>query len=119
MSEPRRLEEVLADWRGQAAVLRHNGHKAQADSIEAVCEDVARAAEDYLRWLSEENACLRSGKSAAWLRKRYPEWERQGHARMKGRIREYRMLIVPKDVNLTSAREAGREAARNLRRPAA
>lgn len=104
------LEQVLADARGDAARLRFHGHKAQADSLEAVCEAVAGAAEEYLRWLSEENACLRSGRSRKWIRARFPEWEAQGHARLRGRHREYRMVIVPKDANRIAAREAGRRA---------
>ena len=107
-----RLEDVLADWRGQAAVLRHRGHGLQAETIEQVCRDVATAAEDYLSWLSETEACLRSGRSAKWLRDRWPEWERMGNAKRRGRYREYRMIIVPRDANIIAAREAGRRAAR-------
>lgn len=106
------LEQVLADARGDAARLRFHGHKAQADSVEAVCDRVAEAAEEYLRWLSEENACLRSGRTRRWIRDHFREWEAQGHARLRGRHREYRMLIVPKDVSRIAAREAGRLAAR-------
>lgn len=111
------LAQVLADWREKAAILRANGHKAQGDSIDAVVDDVAGAAEEYLRWMSEENAVLRSGRSVAWLRRRFPAWERAGHARRRGRGREYRMLVVPVDVDHIAAREAGKRAARQrLRR---
>lgn len=114
MSEPRRLEDVLADWRGQAAVLRHNGHKAQADSIEAVCEDVARSQSAWLDWLEEEEARARSGKSAEWLRARFAEWEAQDLAERRGRKRYYRRVIVPRRPNLEAARaQAERDARRS------
>lgn len=107
------LEQVLADARGDAAVLRKQGHAAQADSIERVCGDVAEAAHEFIAWLSEGEAQLRSGRSAAWLRRQFAEWEHAGHARKDRRQRQYRMLIVPRRADLESARQAGRAAARS------
>lgn len=114
--DARALEQVLADHRGDAAVLRRKGHARDADLIERICDDVGRAAEEYLRWISEEDAQLRSGWSRERLRAHFAEWERQGHARRDGKKRLYRMLIVPRRANTIAAREAGRRAAR---RPAA
>jgi hypothetical protein len=113
------LETVLADWREQASVLRRNGHTHQADSIERLCADVGEAAEEFLTWLNEQDAALRSGRSPAWLRKRYPEWEQAGHARRIGGRREYRMVIVPQKANLIAARQAGRDAVRRTMKGAA
>lgn len=110
----RTLEQILADERGQAAVLRHNGHVLQAEAIERVCDRVAKAQEDYLTWISEHAAALRSGKSLRWLRSRFPQWERQGYARHQGRERQYRRIIVPKAANLANARQSAIEAARRL-----
>jgi len=104
------LEQVLADARERAAILKHEGHPVQARSIEDFADRVASAAEDYLRWLSEDDAALRSGRSASWLRSRFAEWERQGHARRDGRRRLYRQVVVPQRANPTAAREAGRAA---------
>ncbi|HEV8380822.1 MAG TPA: hypothetical protein VGQ29_04510 [Gemmatimonadales bacterium] len=109
--EPRVLEQVLADWRGDAQVLRRQGHNQEAEQIERFAVDVTRAAEDYLRWLSEEEALLRSGRSRGWLRSRFPEWEREGHARRDRGRRSYRMLVIPQRANALAAREAGRRAA--------
>lgn len=107
------LEQVLADWRGDAAVLRRQGHSAQADMLGERANEVAEAAYEYITWLSEGNAALRSGRKPSWLRQRFKEWAEAGHARRgaKGQ-REYRMLIVPARANIESAREAGRKAAR-------
>jgi hypothetical protein len=108
----RSLEEVLADWRGDAAVLRRQGHEAQAALLERLASQAAEAAHEFITWLSEGEAQLRSGRSPAWLRRQFPEWEQAGHAKRVKRARLYRMLIVPRRPNLESAREAGRRAAR-------
>lgn len=112
------LAQVLADARGEAAVLRRSGHQGQADSIERLCDRVTVAAEDYLRFIPEEDAVLRSGRSHTWFRSRFQEWEREGNARWehestrrRGRGRRmYRQLVVPHRANPTAAREAGRAA---------
>ncbi len=109
--EPRTLEQLLADWRGDAQVLRRRGHDRDADQMERFADAVARAAEDYLRWLSEDEALLRSGRSLGWLRTQFPEWERAGHARRDGRKRWYRMLVIPQRANDVAARAAGWRAA--------
>ena len=73
--EPRTLEQLLADWRGDAQALRRRGHDREADQMERSAEAVSRAAEDYLGWLSEDDALLRSGRSHGWLRSQFPDWE--------------------------------------------
>lgn len=109
--EPGTLEQLLADWRGDAQVLRRRGHDREAEQVDHFADAVARAAEDYLRWLSEDEAVLRSGRSRGWLRSHFPEWERAGHARREGRKRWYRMLVIPQRANPLAARAAGRRAA--------
>ncbi len=108
---PRALEQVLADWRGDAQVLRRQGYNREAEQIERFAMDVARAAEEYLRWLSESEALLRSGRSRSWLRLHFPEWELAGHGRREGGRRLYRMLVIPQRANTLVAHEAGRRAA--------
>src|SRR5207247_7579639 len=109
--EPRRLEQLLAAWGGDAQVLRRRRHDSEAEQMERSAEAVTRAAEDYLRWLAEDEALLRSGRSRGWLRSQFPEWERAGHTRREGRKRWYRMLVVPQPANPLAARAAGRQAA--------
>lgn len=109
---PPRLEEVLADKREDAAVLRRTGHGNDAKLIEGICDAVALAAEDYLRWLAEGDAMLQSGWSVERLRRQFPAWERLGHAMYdQKRRRVYRQLIVPHRANTIAARERGRRAA--------
>lgn len=104
------LEQVLADWRERASALRACHRQLDAELIDDVCRDVAQAAEDYIRWLTEEDAALRSGRSLTWIRSRFSEWEREGHARREGRRRLYRQVVIPQRANPTAAREAGRAA---------
>ena len=112
IAEPRALEQVLADWRGDAQVLRRRGDARLAEQLERCADEAAAAAEDYIRWLTEDHACLRSGWSIRRLCVQFPTWERQGHARRDGKRRLYRMLIVPQRANAPAALEAGRRAAR-------
>lgn len=110
----RTLEEVLADWRGDAAVLRRQGHEVQASLLERLASEASEAAHEFVSWLTEGEAQLRSGRSPAWLRRQFPEWERAGHAKREKRVKLYRMLIVPRRANLESAREAGRRAGQRV-----
>lgn len=107
----RTLEQVLADWRSDARVLGSRGHRHDEKIILDICEDVAAAAEEYLRFIPEPDARLRTNRSQEFLRARFAEWEAQGHAYKKGNVRYYRMLVLPPRANLSAAREEGRRAA--------
>lgn len=109
-----RLEDVLADLRGEAAVLRANGHGAQADSIERACGRVAESMAAYLDWLTEDEAHSRSGKSVEWLRTRFASWMDLGLARYtdaRPPRRQYRRVIIPVRANLDAARADARRQA--------
>ena len=103
--------EVLADERGQAAVLRANGHEHDAKIIERVCDRFKEAAHEYLNFMSEPEAMLRTGKSERQLRRLYAELEPRGHAKKIGATRYYREVMLEPRANLSAAREAGRRAA--------
>lgn len=107
------LSVVLADAREAADLLRKHGHPEQAESLTKLADEVSAAARDYLWWLSESEALLRSGRSLRWLRANYRQWEATGNARRDTRgERQYRALVVPQRAHASAAREAGREAAR-------
>jgi hypothetical protein len=112
------LAAVLADWRGDAAVLKKHKQHALATQLEKCADDVEASAADWLTWLSETDAMLRSGKSRDWLRAKFSGWERDGHARLQGRERQYRRVIVPVKHTLSSARAAGIAAAKAARKSA-
>jgi hypothetical protein len=107
----RTLDEVLADHREEAAVLRKHKQFSTAEAIERICDEVAVQTEEWRRFLSEGEAILRSGHTREWLRSRFPGWEQNGHARRNGTQRQYRMCVVPARANTSAAYEAGRRAA--------
>ncbi len=108
------LEQVVADWREDAQVLRKRGVEREADMMDKLADECALAAHEYITFVSEDDAMLRSERSRNWLRSRFPLWEQQGHARREGRTRWYRMLVVPCKVSDAEAFEAGRAAARGV-----
>jgi hypothetical protein len=103
-------EQVLADERESANVLRRCGHKHDAELIERLCDRFAASIHDYLNWLTEGEAKLRSGHSTEYLRARFPMWLEQGLARWDGKKRQYRAVCIPQRGNREAAREAGRRA---------
>ena len=107
-----RLEDEIADIRGEAAVLRANGHGIQATSLEKACDRVAAATVDYLTWHSEAEAQLRTGWSARRLRSYFTAWEAQGMAEKRGRLRFYRQVMLPRRANLEAARADAERMAR-------
>lgn len=102
------LEQVLADRRGAAAVLRAHGHGSQAKSIEETVDAVALCMRSYLTILSESEAQLRSGWGVAKLKSRFAEWQARGLAMLdeRGR-RRYREIIVPVLSEIDAARAKG------------
>jgi hypothetical protein len=116
----RDLSQVLADWRGDAAVLRRRGETKQAELLEQCARETQQSAEEWLLWLSEGDAALRAGRTKAWMKARFEQMKREGHARQTGRhTRLYRACAVPRKANILGAAEAGRAAARALRGAAA
>lgn len=113
------LEQALADERENAAVLRRNGYAKDARIIERICQRVHEAAEDYVTFIPEADAMLRSGNAREWLRNRFPAWEREGLARWNPtgkKQRQYRRCIVPRRANTEAARaDAMREAEKDAK----
>lgn len=116
------IEQVIADAREEAAVLRKHGQAAIATAIDRVCDEVSEATEDYRTWLTETDAMLRSGHTRTWLRNRFPAWAHQGMARWSPKnstAREFRALIIPVRTNLAALRADARMAARGDERQSA
>jgi len=108
------LEQVLADAREEAAVLRSHSHKAQAESIERVCAAVAEAMPDYLHWMTEAEAELYTGLKTAALRARFHALEERGLAKWDHdrRRRMYRRIGLEHRGNAEAAKQAGQLAVR-------
>lgn len=105
------VEQVLADTREDAEVLRRRGHVHDAELMTKICDQFAAALEDYLTWLKEPKARVQSGHATAWLRARFAQWESQGHARLRDGVREYRAIILPRRSHPELDYAAGERAA--------
>lgn len=104
------LEQVLADLRGEAAVLRKHKDSRVAEVIDDIVDRVKDAAEDYITWLEEDDAMLRSNHQRRWFRQQYPTWEAEGNAKRENGRYYYRMCVVPQRANASAAYAAGRQA---------
>jgi hypothetical protein len=107
------LAQVLADFREEAQVLRRNRAAMSPDRCDEHADAIARAAEDYLRMISEGDARIRSGWSVPRLRALFPYLFAEGNAEWRGRTRYYRLVCIPPRPDLQAAREAGRQAAQD------
>jgi len=110
MTEP--LEQVLGELHDEARVLAKYGDERVAKIISGIIKRVRDAAEDYITWLSEGDAQLWTGRSERWLRARFVEWERGGHAKKERGRRYYRAVVLPHRENVSAAYRAGEAAAR-------
>lgn len=106
------LAQIIADAREEVSVISRAGHRKQAEYIDALLDKVHAAAEDYITWLSESAAVLKSGLSVKTLRRRWRELYDSDNARFnqKGE-REYRSCAIPNRPDVAAAREAGRAIA--------
>ncbi|MGN6109519.1 MAG: hypothetical protein ACTHU0_30710 [Kofleriaceae bacterium] len=111
MSDVTDLAQVLADARGEAAVLRRRGHRTEADAIDELCEKVQAAAEDYLHFIPEAEALLRGAKRA-WLLRNRLGWQQDGHARRVAGKWEYRAILLPRATPASIARQAALQGER-------
>lgn len=114
MASTRPLHEVLADWRGEAAVLRRRGSEKVAEVLEQCATDVARSAEEYLLFLEEDEAMLRTGKSKSWLRDRFVGMQADGHAYIKQNRRYYRAMLLPRRAHRDQLVAEGRRLAQGV-----
>ncbi len=83
--------EALARWADQLAI----DIKAEAD-----------------RWLTEDRAGLRSGRSIRWLRERFNGWAQEGYAKLERGERFYYAPAVPRRSGTPMTSDDAREQAR-------
>lgn len=107
------LEQALAIAKDDVKTTGRMGGTIHPQAALDMLAAIERAAEDYLTWLPESTAMVRTGRSRRWLRAQYPAWLDQGHARQVNGERCYRALILPRRANPSAAYEAGRRAARD------
>lgn len=58
MSERVPLEQLLRDFREEAAILRAHGHRTQAATLDRVLDAVSESASPYLEFLTETEGSL-------------------------------------------------------------
>lgn len=102
-------EQVIADWREHAKVLRMRGHAHDGDMLEKCADEITESMQPLLAWISEPDALLKSGRGVEYFRSRFPEWASQALplAELRGRQRWYRSIIVPQRAHASIARRAG------------
>lgn len=92
-------------------MLRRTGNAGQADYVEGLLAKVKDAAEDFMTWLSEADAMLKSGLSERTLRRRFRDMLDCGTARYGvNRKREYLACGIPRSADVQQQRARGRAA---------
>jgi hypothetical protein len=100
-------EQIIADWRGDAQVLRSRGHGHDADLLEKCADEMDAGLGGFLKWLSEGEAMLKSGRSKDYFRNHFAEWSALGLAELRNNARFFRNVIVPQRAHASAARLAG------------
>lgn len=100
-------EQVITDWRGDAQVLRSRGHGHDADLLEKCADEIGGALGGFLKWLTEGEAMLKSGRSKDYFRSHFAEWAALGLAELRNNQRFYRSVIVPQRAHASAAKLAG------------
>ena len=81
--------------------------KDDAELLETCADEMFTALFDYLEWLSEPDARLKSGRSRDYFRAHFAEWQALKMAEMRGRTRHFRSVIVPQRAHASAAKLAG------------
>lgn len=99
------LGQVVADAREEARIIARMGNAQQAEYLTKLLDKITESTEDYLTWLSEERAQIKSGLSYRTLRRRFRELQECGLARYNLKHeREYRSVAVPSRPEVAAAR---------------
>ena len=106
-----KIETVLRETEVEVAVLRKNGHHQQAESVERLARAVRESLADYLEWLPEGAAMLRSGRGPDYFRPRRTLWAEDGLAEQRGRVWYYRRACIERRKPLSITRAEARRSA--------
>lgn len=105
------LYQVLADWRGEAAILRRRGDARVADVLEQCAAEVGGIAEEYTVWMTEEAAARRSGWTLSKVRRHALAFLHTPHVKSEKRAYLLRACIVPRRAHLEMIRAAAEKGA--------
>lgn len=99
------LGQIIADAREEARIIARMGNAQQAEYLTTLLDKISEAAEDYLTWLSEEKAHIKSGLSLRTLRRRFRELQETGLAQYDAKHRrQYRSCAIPSRPDVTGAK---------------
>ncbi len=111
------LEEVLAGTRVKAGIARELRDERIAAVMEDVVAMVEEATRDYRTFLPEADAIVWSGRSRAWLRRRYRELATDGNAKLSETgVRTFRRIALPRRRGHTGLEDAADRIASSKRR---
>ncbi len=112
-ADPKELGDALTVWRNDAAALRRSGDERAARILERCADDASAVADEYLTWLSEEDAARRSGWSLLKVRRSITlAFQHTEHVRKMGRNRyQLRACIVPRRQHFEMLRADAQKAA--------
>lgn len=107
------LTDAIADALGEVPLIARHGGTLPVAEYERIVRRIAERAEPFITWLPEKDAALHSGKAVAWLRDRFPRWDRDGHARVGPTGgRQYLEIVLPRRADLDAVRADAARAAR-------
>lgn len=110
-AEAPELLQVIADWRGDAAVLRKRGDDRTARVLEQCAEQAADVADEFTTFLSVEDAMRRSGWAHAKVVRHARLYLHTPHVRVVKRSYLLRACIVPRRQHVEMVREAAQRGA--------
>lgn len=102
------IGQILADWRGEAAVLRRRGDERAARLLEQCADEASVAVDEYTAWLTEEEAARRAGWTPSKVRRHALTFLHTPHVVHEKRAYKLRACIVPRRAHLEMLREAAR-----------
>jgi hypothetical protein len=105
-AEAPELGQIIADWRGDAAVLRRRGDERMAQALEQCADQAAEVADEFTAWLSVDEATRRSGWAHAKIVRHARLYLQTPHVRVEKRAYFLRACIVPRRQHLEMLREA-------------
>lgn len=101
------LSQLITDKREEVAMLERAHASVQPEYLTDLLDQFKAASEDFITWLSESDAMLKSGLSERTLRRRYREMLDCGTARWGKTGREYMAKCIPNDPDVIAARARG------------
>lgn len=108
-AEAPELQQIITDWRGDAAVLRKRGDDRTARVLEQCADQAAEVTDEFTTWLSVEDAMRRSGWAHAKVVRHARQYLHTPHVRFEKRTYFLRACIVPRRQHLEMVREAARQ----------